>query len=174
VSRDNICKTQCSFALNSPSNGFFDPSSDQLQAPLAFVPAGGRPLNNGNGNGPITQPIRSPFPSPFSDIRAPAPPAPPNVPIPPRPPRPPQAPISFTGNAPVVANGVKKNVNNNNNKNVAGSAQGAVNANGSKGNRGTSGGNANQQTQQVNPNRQPRPLFNFLPRLPNLSEIFGL
>ena len=38
VRRDNICKTQCSFALNAPSGNslLFDPSSDQLQAPLPF------------------------------------------------------------------------------------------------------------------------------------------
>eukprot|EP00095_Tigriopus_kingsejongensis_P003939 maker-scaffold473_size162088-snap-gene-0.25 protein:Tk03939 transcript:maker-scaffold473_size162088-snap-gene-0.25-mRNA-1 annotation:"hypothetical protein DAPPUDRAFT_42141" len=39
VRRDNICKTQCSFALNSPGNGF-ETNSDTLQAPsLSFRPS---------------------------------------------------------------------------------------------------------------------------------------
>ena len=50
---------------------------------------------------------------------------------------------------------------------AAAAAQAAASqAAGNSGNRGN--------VPQVNPTRQPRPLFHFLPRLPNFSELFGL
>lgn len=175
VRRDNICKTQCSFALNSPnspSNLNFDPSSDQLQAPLALTPAGGTPTTSSIlstsssssplGNGPITTPIRGPtVQTIFAGVRPPTPPSPP------RPQRPPVAPVTFDSrpsSQPIVPPTIvtSSNVNSNNNNN-------------NQNNRPPPPPQLQQpQQQQVNPTRQPRPLFNFLPRLPNLSELFGL
>ena len=177
VRRDNICKTQCSFALNSP--GFnFDPSSDQLQAPVAFPNAfAARPFRGGQQqqqqlrkqqNGQITQPIRGPIGGQQglgfgTNVRQPAVPIPPSQPVLPRAPRPPQASSTLTAPPQVPLN----------NLNLQG------------GGRLTTQQQQQlllqqqqlqqqQQQQQNNPNRQARPLFNFLPRLPNLSELFGL
>jgi len=181
VRRDNICKTQCSFALNAPSGNslLFDPSSDQLQAPLPFAnpahppppqplppplqPPPPPPIPDSNLN-PIVTPIRNPTDS-VSDsafrvlntnLRPPVPPSPPVPPVPPRPPRPPslpplplppQLPPQGGGGGSGVGGGVGTQL----------SPQSPVSA--QTGGQGT---------------RQPRPLFNFLPRLPNLSELFGL
>lgn len=153
VSRDNICKTQCSFALNSPAN------SDTLQAPsLSFQPSVPSPtqqaqsveLPTGNRGSstlnptllPPTRPTNNP--QGFGGLFPRAPPPSPQIPpIPPsalpvapapRPLRPPQG-QQFNG-----------------------------------------GGRQPPPPPPPPQNtpRQPRPLFNFLPRLPNLSELFGL
>jgi len=82
VRRDNICKTQCSFALNSPSPVSNIVTTDgALTAPLPPTPQ--RPVNAGP-----TIPIPSVPSRPGSPIR----------PIPPPPPRPPLRP-GFTGSS---------------------------------------------------------------------------
>ncbi len=191
VSRDNICKTQCSFVLNGGAGNIlgFDPFSDTLQAPLPspgtlqpppppqqqqqqLPPQRSPPPRHRQQqqqpprSTPITQPIRPPRPpnppSLFSGIRPPPPPpVPPAAPLPPRAPRPPNN---------VNGGGLPFGANNNNAAAVAAAGGGP---------RGDPGGGqatsaSEQQASINNPNRQPRPLFSFLPRLPNLSEIFGL
>lgn len=89
------------------------------------------------------------------------PPAPPLPPGPPRPPRPPnfsggasQASVIAPPPPPVPPGGV--NANNGGNG-------------GAPGNNGQS-----SLPQATQPTRQPRPLFNLIPRLPNFSELFGI
>lgn len=161
--RDNICKTQCSFALNSP--GGFDPSSDQLQAPLAFSPQPAvqqappphlspqQHLQQQQGPPPPRQQQQQQQQTLFAGIRAPPPPPlPPSPPNIPRAPRPPLAPgIGLQFGASQQTNGPVPT-----------------------GSRAPTNQPPPPPPPQVNPTRQPRPLFNFLPRLPNLSELFGL
>ncbi len=171
VRRDNICKTQCSFVLNAldPENGGngrphhqnFFLASDTLEAPGFFGDIGG-----GNGGDPIGGPLpppastsvpqpqlapRPPFRGPTTAIGSlgrpgAPPPIPPGPPPPPRAPRPPPSPQIVP--PPPVPTG-------------AGPSPSTANG------RPTSGS-------QINPTRQPRPLFNFIPRLPNFSELFGV
>ncbi|CAB4055353.1 PXDN [Lepeophtheirus salmonis] len=113
VRRDNICKTQCSFALNS--NLVID-AADQLQAP-GFTGLG--------ANSTTTTSIKESSPNYFTHSRV----------------RPPPPPVLTT----VIHNAA----------NVAANL-------------------APPLPSIPAPSRQPRPLFSFLPRLPNLSELFGL
>lgn len=173
VSRDNICKTQCSFVLNAldPNGGGQRPSlnffieSDTLQAPGFFDDLSLldgvtlEPLDNLNSpvnNSPVTSTVipQQNNGRPFRPTTAlgglgrpggpPIPPgAPPLPPAPPRAPRPPAVP-----NAAQISN-------------IAPPPP--------PGSPATPNG-----AQNVNPTRNPRPLFNFIPRLPNFSELFGI
>ena len=223
VSRDNICKTQCSFVLNAlnpegnpngqqarpPHQNFFI-ESDTLQAPGFFgnigagissfgetisnsaTPGVGSgtsggvsneqllpesnlppPLNNNQNAGnptiltstiiPSPQNINGrPFRGPTTAIgglgRPGGPLLPPQAPLPPGPPRPPRPPPNFNAasqQSSIVAPPPPLG--------VTGGTVG-VNANGASG----------QNLPNVNPTRQPRPLFNLIPRLPNFSELFGI
>ena len=176
MSRDNICKTQCSFVLNAldPNGGGGRPTpnffieSDTLQAPGFFDDLSLldgvtlEPLDNLNGpviSVPATIPQQQqnngrPF-RPTSALgglgRPGGPPIPPGgpplPPAPPRAPRPPAIPNAAQGTniAPPPPPGSPATPPN-----------GAV------------------QGQNVNPTRNPRPLFNFIPRLPNFQELFGI
>ena len=172
VRRDNICKTQCSFALNSDP-----PTEGVLTAP------------------PPPAPPRAPLPP-----RAPARPLPPNrLPLPPNPPRPPlRQSAPFFGSPPSgprtvgqplpsqaippIANGVSQpNLPPplSNSPPINGIPLGAGVPLGGSGVLPPGGGNIPANLGQSNiptgNNRQPRPLFTFPSlRLPNLSDIFGI
>ena len=192
--RDNICKTQCSFVLNSLQSGGGDPDelfffeTDTLQAPgigRAPQPPPGQPP--GPNRKPVGPPPpqkkrpgnSGPFPTglgPGAALFAGRPVNPPPPPIlssgsiipPPPPPRPPVRnsqgggatifPNEGSGDRPPVP-GAPSNGGNNPSRPKA--QQNAPNL-------------PPGQPSQPSINRQPRPLFSFLPRLPNLSELFGL
>jgi hypothetical protein len=175
VSRDNICKTQCSFVLNSldpdnvgghgqqrPHQNFFI-ESDTLQAPGFFGDIFQQqqqhqqqqqqqqpdPTVGGPASTVIPRPFRGPTTALGGLVRPPIPPKAP--PLPPGPPRAPRPPIAHNGNPALNGGQILP---------PPPLLIGAVNSQG--------------QIPQVTPSRQPRPLFNFIPRLPNFSELFGI
>lgn len=158
-----------------PSQNFFI-ESDTLQAPGFFdelVPSNGvvtlDPVDNLNGpvvvvtsSTVIPQQQQQNNGRPFRPTTAlgglgrpggpPLPPPPPGTPLlPPAPPRAPRPP-------PAVLNAAQSS-------NIA-----PPPPPGSPSTPGVGG----QPVQNVNPTRNPRPLFNFIPRLPNFSELFGI
>ena len=151
VRRDNICKTQCTFALNSPP-----------------------PVNNIVNDGTLTAPLppsqQRPSLSSLSSLPLNNLPPRPSVPIRPQVPQRPQVPLrpTFSGSGPGF---FPPNVGGGNTGvrppapapgPVAPGAPPVVNLGG-------------QQGQAPNNIRQPRPLFAFPSiRLPNLSDLFGL
>ena len=174
VRRDNICKTQCSFALNSPGNGLnFDPSSDTLQAPSLRPfgqpnPRGQQPQQNPTPTTPINQPTNN------GNINLGG-----GGPINPNRPLRPQPPVSQSLNAPSPPNAFGAAIFNNRVPAQPPSALPVPPGPPRPPLRipnppGPVAFNPGSRPPQPNPGRQPRPLFNFLPRLPNLSELFGL
>ena len=187
VRRDNICKTQCSFALNPPDSV----TEGVLTAPPPPPPRNNNPL-----------PPRAPFPPrPISPSRPlpPLPPSPPRPPIrqssffssPSAPRGPSSLPITSLLVVPPQSGGVNLGGSTGKQGGSSGGGSGLVNgvptvANGPLNNGGVGGGGGgpitvsgpvvvNQGPSVVPSNRQPRPLFNFPSlRLPNLSDIFGL
>ena len=179
MSRDNICKTQCSFVLNAldpegggqqrPHQNFFI-ESDTLQAPGFFDDTAVEPLDDVIGSfeaadlasNPTVIPQLNangrPFRAPTSALgglgRPGGPPIAPAIPLappsPPRAPRPPNSPPL----APSGATGIVPP------QPPPPAINGAT--------------NANAQIPQANPTRQPRPIFTFIPRLPNFTELFGI
>ena len=146
VRRDNICKTQCTFALNSPP-----------------------PVNNIVSDGTLTAPLPPSQQRPAVPANRDQGPPRPNLPIRPIPQRAPQAPLR-PGFFPPVGGGGNTGVRPPPPPPppVGGGPGGSPPV-------VTLGGGQQQQVPAPNNIRQPRPLFAFPSiRLPNLSDLFGL
>lgn len=162
ISETQELPEQDSEILLKPESNLQVPGNQPPQPPSATILTSTViPQQNVNGRIPTT-PFRGPSTA-LGGLGRPgaSPPLPPNAPLPPRPPRPPNFPQNNAQTGivpplppPIPPNNAPPSVGNT-----------AVNsANGSGG----------QQSQGAVPNRQGRPLFNLIPRLPNFSELFGI